>query len=92
MQATTLRRLAVNVNEEWPLHTDVSRSGRASVQLNGYRIGCRSKKILWEFRSPNRRISARLSRTNRAISNHLRIRLLPRTGGARIAYNVMPRP
>jgi hypothetical protein len=40
----------VNVNEEWPLHPDVSRSGRASVQLNGYRIGCRWKKISWEFR------------------------------------------
>jgi hypothetical protein len=50
MRKATLRRHAVNVNEEWPLHPDVSRSGRASVQLNGYRIGCRWKKISWEFR------------------------------------------
>jgi hypothetical protein len=32
------------------MHPDVSRSGRASVQLNGYRIGWRWKKISWEFR------------------------------------------
>jgi len=50
MRKSTLRRHAVNVNEEWPLHPDVSRSGRASVQLDGYRIGCRWKKISWEFR------------------------------------------
>jgi hypothetical protein len=46
MRKSTLRRHAVNVNEEWPLHPDVSRSGRASVQLNGYRIGCGWKKSL----------------------------------------------
>ncbi len=37
MLKSTLRRYAVNVNEEWPLHTDVSRPGRASVQLSNRR-------------------------------------------------------
>jgi hypothetical protein len=46
MRKPTLRRHVVNVNEEWPLHPDVSRSGGASIQLNDYRIGCGWKKNL----------------------------------------------
>jgi hypothetical protein len=39
MRNCTLRRYAVNVNEEWPLHPDVSRSGRASVQPCRSQVG-----------------------------------------------------
>jgi hypothetical protein len=62
MRTSTLRRHAVNVNDEWPLHPDVSRSGRASVQLNGYRIGWRWKKISWEFRCLKFRIMPPLNK------------------------------
>jgi hypothetical protein len=49
MRKSTLLRHAVNVNEEWPLHPDVSRSCRAPVQLNAIASAGGGKKSRGNF-------------------------------------------
>jgi hypothetical protein len=61
MRKATLRRHAVDVNEEWPLHPDVSRSGRASVQPCRFQGGTR-----WPVS-----VSVNVKRTRRAVSARL---------------------
>jgi hypothetical protein len=56
MRKCTLRRHAVDVNEEWPLHPDVSRSGRASVQPCRFQVG---SQLLRRCRKSTRHQSAR---------------------------------
>jgi putative addiction module killer protein len=64
MRKCTLRRDAVNVNEERRLHPNVSRSGRASVQPCRFQVGSQLLRRCRNIQGSARRQSARRHRAS----------------------------